>query len=286
MKDDKKLIIAMTISVMLFLLCVIAICATKVKADTMAHWANIRDQYGNVVGIAAEGDYVTVTGYDANGRVQVYDAMTGISGSIAPVYLYGGSEYEYENPGYYSYEQPGTYDGYYQEYDYNYLQEDYYTGSPTYNPETYTAQVETYYQEPVYTEPVYYETEAVKYPSGTWVDIDIATQTLTVWQDGEQVLTSRCVTGNYGTNDTPIGTHYILSKQENAPLKGADYETSVAYWMPFTETGCGIHDATWRYDFSEGAYIGNGSHGCVNMTYGDAGRIYDLVDVGTPVVVH
>ena len=26
--------------------------------------------------------------------------------------------------------------------------------------------------------------------------------------------------------------------------------------------------------------------GCVNATYGDAGKIYSLIDVGTPVVVH
>ena len=271
--------------------------AMLVRADTMEHWANIRDANGNIVGIASEGDYVTVTGWDAYGRVTIYDANTGISGTVAPVYLYGGSDYQYENPGYYLYGDGTTY---YEEYNYDYMYEDYYTGIPqteAYQPytETYSYQEPAYtaYQEPAYTaytEPSYSyyqpETEPVPYPTGTWVDIDISTQAISVWKDGSQVFTSFCVTGNYGTNDTPIGTHYILSKQENATLRGADYEAPVAYWMPFTESGCGVHDATWRGNFSVGAYMGNGSHGCVNTTLGTAAEIYGLVDVGTPVVVH
>ena len=274
------------------------IASTPVRADTlqMQHSAFIRDEYGNALGIASEGDGVTVTGWDESGRVQIYDCNTGITGTIAPVYLYGGTDYQYDNPGYYSYERPGTYDGYYQEVDYDYTYEQYYTGAPTYNPEpqgytddySYVYQEPVYedYQTPVYTEPAYVEAEASAYQTGTWVDIDISAQTMSVWKDGQQVLTGYCVTGNMGTNDTPIGTHYILSKQENATLRGADYETNVSYWMPFTESGCGIHDATWRYDFSSGAYMGNGSHGCVNATYGMAKQVYDLVEPGTPVVVH
>ena len=279
---------------------VMGIAATMlVRADTMQHWANIRDQYGNVVGIASEGDYVTVTGWDASGRVTVYDANTCISGTVAPVYLYGGSEYQYENPGYYTYDNGA---GYYQEYDYNYLYEDWYTGTPqteVYQPQTYSVDygvdyvvdydadyvdynIDYGYQDQVYT----YQPEPVQYPTGTWVDIDIQSQTISVWKDCSQVFQSYCVTGNYGTNDTPVGTHYILSKQENATLHGVDYDADVAYWMPFTESGCGVHDATWRGNFSVGAYMGNGSHGCVNTTLGTAAEIYGLVDVGTPVVVH
>lgn len=286
------------------------------NAETMQHWANIRDAYGNIVGIASEGDGVTVTGWDANGRIQIYDCNTGITGSVAPVYLYGGTDYQYENPGYYSYEQPGTYDGYYQEYDYDYNYDQYYTGTPTYDPNCWdntqdtasystnsydNTQYNTYYTEPVYdeyVEPTYVEpttySESVPQPVASgyrYVDVDITNQTVSVY-DGTTLLASTyCVTGNYGTNDTPVGTHYILNKKTNAVLygdnsDGSSYEQPVSYWMPFTASGCGLHDASWRYDFSTGAYYGNGTHGCVNLTYGDAANIYNLVDVGTPVVVH
>lgn len=283
--------------------------ATSANADTMSHWAYIRDEYGNALGIASEGDYVTVNGWEANGRISVYDANTGISGSIAPVYLYGGTDYQYENPGLYSYENPGTYDNYYQEFDYNYEYDQYYTGLPSYDynignqyqdetydyiyyeelyqsnqdPDQYYEETFQYYEDTSYYP---YTFEAPTYDYGTYVDIDINTQTISVYKDGQKVLSSFCVTGNAGVTDTPVGIHYIMNKEENATLRGNDYEAQVSYWMPFTASGCGIHDATWRYDFSSGAYMGNGSHGCVNTSLGDASQIYNLVDVGTPVIVH
>ena len=170
----------------------ILFCVVPVKADTMQHWAFIRDEYGNALGIASEGDGVTVTGWDANGRVQIYDCNTGISGTVAPVYLYGGSDYQYENPGVYSYEQPGTYDVYYQEHGYDYNYDSYYTGDPTYDPVPQSDQDYSYsYQAPVYQEPVCEcgETASATYSTGTWVDIDISSQTMSVWKDGQQVLT-------------------------------------------------------------------------------------------------
>ena len=54
--------------------------------------------------------------------------------------------------------------------------------------------------------------------------------------------------------------------------------------MPF-DGGEGIHDATWRNNFDNDAYI-NGSHGCVNMKYDDSKEVYKNVSVGTEVLVH
>ena len=120
----------------------------------------------------------------------------------------------------------------------------------------------------------------------TWIDINLSCQTISVYSESNKVLASCCVTGMAGLMDTPTGVWSILDKQRNATLVGDDYQCPVDFWMPFTGSGCGIHDANWREDFSSDAYLYNGSHGCVNVGYDTAANIYDLVDCGTSVVVH
>ena len=120
----------------------------------------------------------------------------------------------------------------------------------------------------------------------TWVDVDLSTQIISVYSDENQILASCCVTGMAGLMDTPCGVWSILNKERNATLIGDDYVCPVDFWMPFTESGCGIHDATWRSDFSSDAYTYAGSHGCVNVGYDTASQIYGMVDCGTSVVVH
>ena len=58
--------------------------------------------------------------------------------------------------------------------------------------------------------------------------------------------------------------------------------------MPFTSSGCGIHDSTWRADWEYGGdtYKYNGSHGCVNTPYSKVAKIYKKAQVGTKVIVY
>ena len=92
---------------------------------------------------------------------------------------------------------------------------------------------------------------------------------------------------------TPEGVYSILEKLRNKTLRGEkkadgtyEYETPVSYWMRVTYTGVGFHDATWQPYFGGTRYINNGSHGCINMSYNDAGTLYDMISVGVPVVIH
>ena len=74
---------------------------------------------------------------------------------------------------------------------------------------------------------------------------------------------------------------------ETDPATGQPiYETPVAYWMRVTWTGIGFHDATWQSAFGGSRYQTNGSHGCINMPYDQAAALYDMLSVGTPVVMH
>ena len=129
---------------------------------------------------------------------------------------------------------------------------------------------------------------------GTYVEVDIDCQHMWYYRDGDLWLESDVVTGK-GTDEsrrTPKGVFDIYTKERNRTLKGEinpatgnpSYESFVNFWMPFYE-GCGLHDATWRGSFGGDIYLNNGSHGCVNMPYDKASQLYDMIEVGTPVII-
>ena len=122
------------------------------------------------------------------------------------------------------------------------------------------------------------------YHTNVWVDVDLTNQTVTLYADGQVVMTSPCVTGNI-TNGTatPTGTYSVAYKDTSAYLMGDAY---VDYWMPFNG-GIGFHDASWRYgNFAPTEAWGNGSHGCVNMPHDAAQTLYQYLSAGDTVVVH
>ena len=86
-------------------------------------------------------------------------------------------------------------------------------------------------------------------------------------------------------SDTLIPLAY---KERDVTLRGGEgdeeYESDVKYWMAFYE-GQGLHDASWRSSFGGNIYKHNGSHGCVNIPLDKAEALYDMVEVGTPVVM-
>ena len=113
--------------------------------------------------------------------------------------------------------------------------------------------------------------------------------------DGSVAFQADVVTG-LPTPDraTPSGVYSILYTERNATLVGEKdpatgepiYRTPVSYWMPFTWQGHGFHDATWQPGFGGSLYQSLGSHGCVNMSYSDAGTLFGMISAGTPVVLH
>jgi len=121
----------------------------------------------------------------------------------------------------------------------------------------------------------------------TYIDVDIANQIMTYFEDGVMKLQSPCVTGNPNLRrDTPKGTYSIKVHCTNKTLVGPTWRVKVNYWMRFTDDACGLHDASWRSSFGGDIYLTNGSHGCVNLPSDVAKSLYDLVDVGTTVYVH
>ena len=126
----------------------------------------------------------------------------------------------------------------------------------------------------------------------TYFDVDVTEQKVRLYIDGETVFTSDCVTGcKVNGTLTNIGTFKILNKLRNVVLRGdngdgTEYESPVSYWLGVNWSGEGFHDATWRSSFGGSIWIRNGSHGCINMPLSRMPELYNLAEIGMPVVVH
>ncbi len=124
--------------------------------------------------------------------------------------------------------------------------------------------------------------------SGSYIDVNKTTQTLSLYSGGQIIYVTPVVTGNVRAgHNTPNGVYSIYAKQTNRTLKGPNYESFVKYWLPFYK-GYGIHDANWRSEgeFGGSTYQTSGSHGCVNIPPANMPALFAAVGVGTPVVVH
>ncbi len=131
----------------------------------------------------------------------------------------------------------------------------------------------------------------------TYAEVDISAQHMWYIVDGAVVLETDVVTGYPSPEkETTAGAWTILEKSLNKTLVGdidpdtgkPQYETPVDYWMRITWTGIGFHDADWQPSFGGTLYMdeNRGSHGCINMPDDKAAELYDLIEVGTPVLVH
>ena len=121
----------------------------------------------------------------------------------------------------------------------------------------------------------------------TYVEVDLGSQYMWFYKDGKTLVSTPVVTGNTSLGrGTPTGVYYILYKTTDYTLTGENYASHVDYWLPFTHSGVGIHDASWRNSFGGGIYTYDGSHGCVNTPYNAVRTIYNNIESTYPVVVH
>ena len=130
-----------------------------------------------------------------------------------------------------------------------------------------------------------------------YIDVDISEQHVRFYgDDGKIIWEADCISGAPdGEHDTTQGVWYVVMKQSPSVLVGyldkegkvKDYEEQVKYWMPFVGNSIGFHDATWQPGFGGSMYAqGYGSHGCVNLSYSDAEKLYNLIEPNDVVVVH
>ena len=137
-----------------------------------------------------------------------------------------------------------------------------------------------------------YETTTNNGIGDTYAEVSIAEQRIWIYKNGQLVVTTNVVTGKHSTGeDTSRGVWYILYKRPQYTLKGTavgkgDYAVKVNYWAPFTNSGQGFHDASWRTNWASNAYLTAGSGGCVNTPPSVMKTVYDTLSTYDPVVIY
>ncbi len=125
------------------------------------------------------------------------------------------------------------------------------------------------------------------------VEIDLTEQTMTAWQRGEVLWSTRVSTGRKD-KPTRSGVWQVLDKYPVAwgsAFEDGDQQVwKMPYWLGIYYAGAsenGIHELPFINGRREGERsLGRAvSHGCVRVPKGTAKTLYDWVDVGTPVVI-
>lgn len=127
----------------------------------------------------------------------------------------------------------------------------------------------------------------------TYIEVDIPTQSVYYYIDGDLVFYCGCVSGREYDRWTPTGIYSVIGKSRGIYLEGdydeqgnPGYRSFVNFWMRFY-AGYGLHDASWRSNsqFGTQTYLYSGSHGCVNLSYNSAQYLYENAPMGTPVLI-
>jgi hypothetical protein len=126
----------------------------------------------------------------------------------------------------------------------------------------------------------------------TYAEVSIEDQRIWIYKNGKLEATTPVVTGRHDVHeDTPKGVWYIMYKQSPSILVGSEvgnphYSIKVAFWAPFTNSGCGFHDASWRTNWASNAYLKQGSGGCINTPPSVMKSVYGNLVQNEPVVIY
>lgn len=126
-----------------------------------------------------------------------------------------------------------------------------------------------------------------KRTEGKYIDINLATQVMTLFENGS-VLDSYIISSGKRGMETPRGEFAVQNKADRPWSK--KYSLYMPYWQAITPDGqYGIHELPeWPGGYKEGAnHLGTPvSHGCVRLGVGAAERVYAWSDIGTPIIIY
>ena len=130
-------------------------------------------------------------------------------------------------------------------------------------------------------------TPPAEIPTGRWIEVDLLQQVVMVYQDYELIYACLVATGMKPYYTQP-GIFQIYEKKESEDMTGSfETDKSDYYYLedvPFTmyfDKLRAFHGAYWRawYGYEQ-------SHGCVNMSIGDAHWLFNWAENGEWVYVH
>lgn len=238
---------------------------TTVDADLISQWITIGDDLSvtlsqDAITTWAKGDLSAKT--DSVGTARTYTRPDGVQESVVAGGVYGwsinGAEAAQD------------------------IYNDIMAGSPT------TLEL------PCYSSAATYNPGGQDWPT-RFIDVNISDQHAIFFDsDGSVIWEADVVTGQPNLNrSTTQGTWTITNKQSPSTLVGPSDESGnpqwvshVDFWMGVVGNLMGFHNAPWRSSFGGDIYLTNGSHGCINLSYDDAEKLYSLCNVGDVVIIH
>ena len=127
--------------------------------------------------------------------------------------------------------------------------------------------------------------KALNVVKGALLAVDLSTQRVFYYVNGEIAFMDRCTTGKK-SSPTEIGYFTPYGKTNTHDFGHDGYKAKIL-WMPFNG-GQGLHDADWEDDENFGKPVwtaSNGSAGCVRLRKKGATFIYENVSKSTPALV-
>ncbi|HUG34868.1 MAG TPA: L,D-transpeptidase [Anaerolineales bacterium] len=120
--------------------------------------------------------------------------------------------------------------------------------------------------------------------TGRWIDVNLAEQTLAVYEDHELIFATVIASGLEPFWTRP-GLFQIYSKKETETMRNNDpadfYYLDNVPWTMYFDKARALHGAYWRTRFGYPQ-----SHGCVNLSVGDAHWLFNWAHEGDWVYVH
>jgi LysM repeat protein len=113
-----------------------------------------------------------------------------------------------------------------------------------------------------------------------WIDVDLSSQTTRAYQ-GNTLVRSMVVSTGVSYYPTPPGRFTIYAKYPSYTMSGPGYYLPGVPHTMFFYKGYALHGTYWHSNFGTPM-----SHGCINLTQGDAAWLYSWAPVGTSVVIH
>ncbi|HET6596411.1 MAG TPA: L,D-transpeptidase [Anaerolineales bacterium] len=120
--------------------------------------------------------------------------------------------------------------------------------------------------------------------TGRWIDVDLAEQTLAVY-DNNQLVFATVIASGLEPFWTRPGLFQIFQKKETETMRNNDpsdyYYLDNVPWTMYFDGARALHGAYWRTRFGYPQ-----SHGCVNLSVGDAHWLFNWAHEGDYVWVH
>ena len=120
--------------------------------------------------------------------------------------------------------------------------------------------------------------------NGRWIEVDLAEQILAVYDNYQLVFATVIATGLEPFWTRP-GLFQIYQKKETETMRNADptdyYYLDNVPWTMYFDKARALHGAYWRTRFGYPQ-----SHGCVNLSVGDAHWLYNWAVEGDWIYVH